>query len=382
MIRKGGIFSGPSGLGNIQGFGATGVSCSSTNTDLVRKIQTWLKANGAPLLKVDGSWEGCTASAWNKVTGTPFVMCDQLTKITGDECSSSTCFLNQSFLATAGLMSCNDGSDGARAAPGEQIQCAPGQCISALTGSCVTDVFGGLGCKAGTSVAAGGGGGTVNPPSGVCPAGTFGVPPNCIQNPLAPPPPNAPTCPSGTILLNGQCVGATGTTTPTTPPGSLTGQCPAGQIYIPFLGCQQNLLAPQPTGGGGVTPQATPPIMQTCPAGQISLPFVGCVANPFAAGGAATTIMGGGATTQTTVPGVLPGAAPESFWSKYWWAMMGVIAVGIGGVVYYRKKQQESLDLDLGMDSGSWGSGYYNSNCSTPNRRKRGRRRSRRRSRR
>ena len=421
MIRKGGIFNGHSGLGAIQGFGATGVACSSTNADLVRKIQTWLKANGAPLLKVDGSWQGCTASAWNKIRNSIAVSCDDIQQITGDTCNSETCFLGYvPTMTAAGVMTCTDGSDGARATVGGAIQCAPGQCTNILTNQCALADPLGVTCKPGTIVPAATTPGAETPAAGAaCPAGYFGVQPYCAVNPLAPQP-QAATCPSGTVMLNGQCVGASGTTQPTTPAGALTGTCPAGQFYVPLLGCMGT-----PTAGGATTPAggaATPAgaLTGTCPAGQFYVPLLGCMGTPTAGG--ATTPAGGttpaGALTGTcpagqmyvpllgcmgnplattqpgggagiSIPG-LPGvstttgggayaAPPKSFFSQYWWEILGAVALGIGGVIYYRKKQAEGADLGAGD---MWGGGYYNSNCDASPNRRRGRRRSRRRSRR
>lgn len=86
-------------------------------------------------------------------------------------------------------------------------------------------------------------GGGNGQPNGGCPDGQFGVAPMCVPTGLTQPQPNDP-------------------------------QCPAGQKYFPYFGCQNIGIGGQ-NGAPPVLP--TPPITSDgCPAGAFKFPIIGC----------------------------------------------------------------------------------------------------------
>jgi len=246
MARKnqgnGGIFGGKNALG-LASFGATSVSCTPDNVELIKKVQKYLKANGAPNLHVDGQWQGCTSAAYSRIMGKIFVTCEDIAMMTGETCSSNDC-ISTPFgggifgFTAAGINQCTDRTDGPGTAGGDngvapKQQCGAGMCWYTAAGKCMPE----MPFMAGNT-------------------------PGCDYSGQTAPP-NAMPCPEGTQLIGGACV-ATGAPTGST--------CPSGQLYVPLLGCQQNLI-------GGGQPANQPPAGQPCPQGQINVPIMGCVQN-------------------------------------------------------------------------------------------------------
>ncbi|MFH0983453.1 MAG: hypothetical protein V2A79_18195 [Planctomycetota bacterium] len=383
-MNHGGIFGGPNALGTA-GFGAVGTSCTPDNTGLIKGIQQYLRTHGAPNLRVDGVWQGCTASAWNKVFGHPWVTCAEITTATGLSCSSNDCLGPMILsLSVPAMFQCTDGSD--FGGPGQEAtKCPAGQAWNATLGYCLPTGIPGTpppqqqppptsgGCPAGSysflgqcipNPLATPPADTKQPASGACPEGQIGFPPACFPNPLAPAKTQGQNCPSGSILTPAGCASTTSPGTVTTPT-----PCPEGQMQIPFLGtCVPNPLAQIP--GGGATPAAG-----GCPAGQIGFPPA-CFPNPLASQtpGQPTDIMGGimgtigkifGGGTQcpagtifNPISGQCTGAAgpvppivgpvgpveplpstPSPF-GNMGYVVLAALAVGVAAVGYYVYKRQ------------------------------------------
>jgi hypothetical protein len=289
-MKTGGIFSQPNALG-IDGFGAVGTSCTPDNSQLIRGIQQYLSKNGAPNLRVDGVWQGCTASAYNKVWKSPLVTCASIKTMTGLDCSGNDCTGGiVPSLSVPGMFQCMDGSD--FGGPGQEAtKCPSGQTWNATIGYCVLTGIPGLpdtsqpttqstGCPAGqinvpllgcqpnplaTQTQPNQ---TTPPASGGCPEGQIGYPPACFPNPMAPAKPGQ-NCPSGSIYT--PTIGCVSTTSPGTVTTPMA--CPEGQTNVPLFGC---MSIPGFPGGSGTTAAGG-----GCPAGQIGLPPA-CFPNPFA----------------------------------------------------------------------------------------------------
>jgi hypothetical protein len=374
-MTQGGIFNGPTALGFV-GTGS-GVACEPSNTALVRKVQAYLKDNGAPNLKVDGSWQGCTASAFKKIFGRPYVTADDIYKMTGETCKSANTFLGGVIPAftLSSINVCNDGSDGVAAGGGGTVgappqQCPAGQNWSALVQTCVPDPFNLLGPGGGAATPQaqqcpsgqvwnemlktclpglpgqtnGGGGGVVAPPS-ECPAGTY-------KNPLDPT----------------QCLGPGGVTPATECPQGMSkvgGQCvagPGGDLVSGIMGTIGNLL-----GGGAGQPGTTQPGQPAPGAGlnELIAGVTGAIGNLFGAGAGAGGCAPGltfnpvtgqcvgpggvsvppGWTTPTT-PGTVPGESP---WGTMGYVLAGLLGIGaVAGLtygVYYFSTKDEFDDL-------------------------------------
>ena len=412
-MKTGGIFRGPTALGTYGAFGATGQSCTPDNSALIMQVQTYLKSHGAPNLKVDGVWQGCTASAWNKVVGHQWVTCGDMSSM-GIECSSDDCLQLGGIIAAftlAGINACTDGSDGVATGTTtttgvQQTQCASGQSWNAALNMCIQDIPGITSTNTG--------GGTTTPASGACPTGQTSILGVCVPNLTGG---GASTtggsgnqyCPSGSTLVAGNCVGTTGVTTPMPCPegqtsilgmcvtnpfgggssggGSSSGSCPAGQMNVPLLGCVTNPLAT--TSGGSSS--------GSCPAGQMNVPILGCVANPFGSSGGSggssgssvfgnlLNTIGGlfgqgvncpagsvydaaskgcmsasgpvsplpkvGTTTLSTV-------SPTSIFGSMGWVIVGLLGIGVAATGYYvwkkHKLASEGFDAGAGFDESEW----------------------------
>ena len=288
-MNHGGIFGGPNALG-MTGFGAVGTSCTPDNSGLIKGIQQYLKTHGAPNLRVDGVWQGCTASAWNKVFGHPWVTCAEITTATGLSCSSNDCLGPMILsLSVPAMFQCTDGSD--FGGPGQEAtKCPAGQAWNATLGYCLPTGIPGttppqqqppasggcpagqinvplLGCQPNPLPTQTQSGQTTPASSGGCPEGQIGFPPACFPNPIAPAK-QGQNCPSGSVLTPAGCASISSPGTITTPMA-----CPEGQSNVPLLGC---MSIPNFSGGGG-----TPAAGGGCPAGQIGFPPF-CVPNPMA----------------------------------------------------------------------------------------------------
>jgi hypothetical protein len=358
---------------------------------LVRQIQAYLKARGAPSLHVDGDWKGCTASAWKyQHGGDPFVKSAQIYEATGQRCKSENVVWGDIVpdFTVSNVNVCTDCTDGVPVegrCPGGggpvPQQCPQGQHWEPMISQCLPDPISTIPpisptvpppqpgqpppagqCPAGqtyvpmlgcmpigaTGPGGGGGGGVVNPPS-ECAAGQtknpFPFGPKCIGSG-----PSEPSeCPGGQVKTPAGCVGMPGQ-----PPTDTHG-CQQGQTYLPIIGCVGTPAIPGqpppsgppqpggqcPSGQFGVPPfcfgtpapgdTSIPPIGGACPAGQYGFP-------PFCFG-------------QTTPPGPVPPGYPPtptppgtSLLGKYWWVILGVLGVGaaaVGYIAYKRKKVAE-----------------------------------------
>lgn len=385
-MNQGGIFSGPTALGLVAS--GSGVACNPTNKAIVKKVQSYLKANGAPMLKVDGVWQGCTASAFRRVFGRIYVTADDIFKMTNETCKSADTVWG-GILPSWSFSSvnvCNDGSDGVPAggnggggtAPTQE--CPAGQCWNDLARTCVPDPFGLLCPQGSTSTppstqqtqcpqgqawnemlktclpsfippgggGGGGGGGAVAPPS-ECPSGT-------VKNPLDP----------------SQCIGATGITSPTECPAGTSkvmGQCVAtgggGDIFTGITGAITNLLgggAPsggQPGGQPGATPGATPGVSDliTGITGAISNIFgVGAGAGGCAPGMVLNPTSGqcvgpGGVSvppgwTNPATPGAVPGGETKSPWGTMGYVIAGVLGIGAAAAIGWYVTRDPAVAID------------------------------------
>lgn len=390
-MKNGGIFQGPTALGI--GLGATMSSCTSDNVALVKKVQAYLQQHGAPNLKIDGQWQGCTASAFRKVMGAYYVTADHIKQMTGETCSSDDALFGGVLpgFTLAGANVCMDGSDGASTPGGGGAvptqQCAAGQVWNDLFKTCVPDI----------------GGGAQPPAQSGCPAGQVGYPPFCMPGPGGTTQGQPTECASGQVKnpIDGKCYSPTnptgqpptecpsgqtklpfiGTCVPVSlPTGQTTssGQCPAGQFNVPFIGCMTN-----PIGGEVGTAKTA------CPEGQMNAPLIGCIPNPFATvggaapggdifGGLMTTIgnlfTGGGAVNcppgsvynaatkgcmspsgpVAPVPGGTPGVLPTepgtSVFGGSTGLIVGVLAIGVLGAVYWVYKKNQAGDASAMSD--------------------------------
>lgn len=249
FVRKGGIFG-----GGLVGLGAAGgMDCSGPT--LVSAIQQALKTKGAPLLKVTGQWDGCTASAWRRIVGTPAPnTADDVEAVTGSKCTSGyvvdpifgvrVLVGAQSFAAVA--PNCPDGSD--KPGPGLPVG---GQCPAGSTN------------VLGVCVPTGGGGGGTK-----CPAGQSEVFGFCVPTTLPGQNPPTTTCPDGSVYdpASKQCV-----KTPAlpAPPSTACLQKCANQtaLTLPWIQCLGNCM-------GAVVP--VPP-GTTCPEGSSKNAAGACV---------------------------------------------------------------------------------------------------------
>jgi len=106
------IFKGPTTLG-LSGLGADPATIPCTGVSFVKAIQSELVRRGYPM-KVDGSWGGCTASAWLKEVGAPLTHKDQVQQFLGKSCSTG--YISPFGTLAAGpwhttLPSCSNGQD-------------------------------------------------------------------------------------------------------------------------------------------------------------------------------------------------------------------------------------------------------------------------------
>lgn len=292
-----GIFKGPTALGTA--LGAVGASCTADNVALIKQIQSYLKTHGAPNLKVDGQWQGCTASAFRKVFGRPYVTNDDIKLMTGQSCSSDDLIGNISLAYTIpGINTCTDGSDGVSVPGGGATptqECPAGQVWNDFLKTCVIDIFG----QNKTDPTA---------QQQQCPSGqtwfealkmcvpTFGTATQGggTQGTYLLPGEIAPSeCMSGNYKnpLTGKCTGPQGIEIAPT-------ECPSGYMKNPLTG---NCI---PQIGGGAQPQGG-----ACPAGQMNVPLLGCLANPFATQQPGTTQPGTGTDPNSIIGGLINGIA-------------------------------------------------------------------------
>jgi hypothetical protein len=415
-----GIFKGPTALGIA--LGATGASCTADNVTLIKKIQAYLQQHGCANVKIDGQWQGCTASAFRKVFGRPYVTNDDIKLMTGQSCSSDDLIGNISLAYTIpGINTCTDGSDGCASDPGSgsvpKQDCPAGQVWNDFLKTCVVDIFGQNQAQP-------------TPQQQQCPSGqtwfealkmcvpSFGTPqPNSTQGTYLLPGEVAPSeCKPGNYKnpMTGKCTGPQGIEIAAT-------ECPSGYMKNPLTGnCIQQIGGAQPQGGA-------------CPAGQMNVPLLGCIANPFGSGQQGTTptnttdpnsmiggiingiasIFGGGiqpagtcppgsvyspvskgcVSANGTTPAIQQSPPENSVFGSTGAIVVGILAVGAaaaGYMVYKRKKEEMMLagmsdeellggDDPFGLGGDPYGDPY--AMYAMPNRRRRGRK-SRRRSRR
>lgn len=393
MKNNGGIFSGPNALGLSDS--SSGVTCNPDNPTLVKKVQTFLKTNGAPNLKVDGVWQGCTASAFRNYTGRPYVTSDDIYKMTGDTCKSADTLLGgiiPAFTLSA-INVCNDGSDGVPTGGGggggtaPQQQCAEGQVWNDLLRTCIADPFGWLG---------GGGGGTTTPPQQQCPQGQVwnDLVKQCLPDmgnlslPVQLPGTSAPSeCPSGTVKLpDGTCLGAGGVSKPTECPqgtSKIGGQC----VSVPGGGGT--------TSGGGILDTVTSAITSILGGAQPTQP--GQPSQPAGSGvpgindlitgatGVLSNLLGLAKGSATCAPGMVldptsgqcigpggtsvpPGwtnpevspASGESPWGAMHYAIAGVVAIGAAAAGYMiYKSKHEAVPLEMPLEEDPFDADQY-----------------------
>jgi len=375
-MKQGGIFSAPNALGIVDS--GSGVACNATNTSLVREVQAYLKANGAPLLKIDGVWQGCTASAFRKVFGRAYVTSDDIYKMTGKTCKSADTLPGGvlPWFTIGSINVCNDGSDGVPTGQGTGQgtapvqECPAGQCWNDVLRTCVPDPFGLL-CPKGQ-----GNGTTPTTQQTQCPQGQvwnemlkmcvpdlFGQGQGQGQAQL-PPVGAKKECPSGTWQNPAnpdQCIGATGITAKVCPSGTtdVMGSCiPTGGDIV------GNLLGTL-FGGGGQQPGTQPGSQPATPGvadliGGITAAISSIFGAGSAAGGCAPGLVFNPATGQCVGPNgvsvppgwtnpATPPAETSSPWGTMGYVIAGVLGIGAAAAIGWyvtRPKDVAMLDDD------------------------------------
>lgn len=361
-MNRGGIFSGPNALGNV-GLGAVGTSCQPDNSALIMKVQTYLKKT-CPNLHVDGMWQGCTASAFRNATGRPYVTCEDIKNMTGQDCSSDDCTFGGILPAFsfASLNQCTDQSDGCAGGSGSggqyEQKCPAGQVWNALLQTCVPDIFGTNKEQPTTQQT-------------TCPTGQTwnDLLKTCVPDLSTMPGTQQPDqCPSGSIKnpLDGKCYGQGGMGTQPT-------ECPSGMTKLPIVGTCVAL----PGGGGGGGASTSDPVgglinaiqgmfgggqQQTTPGGQPVAPGGNLIGDLFAT---INQMLGGGVQcppgsvynpgtkgcTSAAGPVVPVGtqAQPASPFGTSTYVIGGILLLGALGGGYYLWKRSHADD-DMPMD--------------------------------